>query len=146
MRLRFLAFALLPLLAVGGCSTLNNAFNAAAGFSVTQNGLDAVKSGYIAGVLTWASGYRDLYDANPCKAGTHATPKNLCAEYPVVLQLQQATTAVDKALKDTQADLDACKVSTGSPQCTGLGAAYHTLTTGIDAVKGIARSFGYAAG
>lgn len=142
MKLRILLVALLPLFAVGGCA-LTGALNTAAGFSVTQDQFDVAKSSYIAGVLAWASGYDDLYDANPCRAGTHATAKNVCAEYPVTQQLKAATAAVDQALRTTQADLDACMVSSGAPACSGLGAAYKTLTTSIDAVKGVARAFGY---
>lgn len=148
MRLRFLPVLLLPLFAVGGCTTLQaitGTIGVANAFTLTQTQIDAAHETYKLGVLAWASGYATRYDQNPCKSGQHATLTNLCAEYPVVVQLQAADKVVEQAFITLDTDYAACMVSQAAAGCSGLGAAYTTLNTAVAAITDIAKLYGYAA-
>lgn len=152
-------------LSLASCSGFLGAVQTVTGFSVNQEQISRAEAGYVA-VQKFFVAYRCLYDnvpadpkacldgsgkkivSNPCRAGSAATITNLCAERAVVVRLQEADKVVGDALDRVQADLRTCQsapdaVKPGLPACTGLGAAYSTLTTAITAATALARQFGF---
>ena len=146
MKLRFLPVLLLPLFAVGVCNTLQeitSTLGTASSFTLTQAQIDAAHETYKGGVLVWVSAYASLYDKNPCKLGQHATLSNVCAEYPVLVQLQNADKVVAQAFTTLDQDYAACMVGPQAAGCSGLSSAYNTAQTAITAITNIAKLYGY---
>lgn len=129
-------------LALGGCARLTAAYDILSGVRVTQSHIDFAHATYTAGFLSWAAEYRDLYRTNPCAPGERATVQNICAERSVVVTLQETDKIVAAAFDTIEADYAECTLSGIDEACTGLPAAYKTLTTAIGAAKALAVQYG----
>ncbi|MGN6549775.1 MAG: hypothetical protein ACTHJ3_07770 [Pararhizobium sp.] len=136
-----LVLAALACLTIGGCQSIKDAYDTASAVTITQQTIDTTMAAYDSAFLAPAQAYRKLYDTNPCPAGAHASAGNVCAERAIVVRLQEVDKAVEAALADTQAQLDACKAA-GQSGCSGLGAAYTALQTAITAARSAATALG----
>lgn len=117
MRKILLASALLAGFAgLSGCAAIQ-AIQAGSNFVVTQNELDAAKSGYAGAFLTPAAHYRNL---GFCKTGTVATLALPCADRAIVAKLDAANKAVVAQFAAVQAMIAAGDNS-------GVAAAFTTL-------------------
>ena len=119
-------------LALGGCSTISNAFKVAQGVTITQNEVDGARSGYDALFLVPLATYRNL---GFCAAGAKATVAKPCADRGIVNKLA-ASDAIVKVEFDTVQHM----IDTGDN--TGMSAAYEALLSSIQAAEQIAAANG----
>lgn len=111
-------------------------------FSISQTTIDKAMSGYDTLFLAPAKNYRALYDTNACTGtDTVTNAKGLCAQKMIVQKLQSADQVVETALKSIQDKLNVCTAA-GQTSCTGISAAYSSLTTAISAAEQIAAANG----
>lgn len=113
---------------LGGCDVapqlvdLSNKVNAIAGYSITQDQFDAVRSGYKGTFLALAANYREL---GRCAPGTSFSISNRCRDNDVVRQLRTTDAKILDMFNKVQAQLDA-----GNTE--GALALYATLKTTIN--------------
>jgi hypothetical protein len=125
-------------ISLGSCAALQKVSD----FSISQSTIDKAMSGYDTVFLAPAKNYRALYDANACiGTDTVTNAKGLCAQKSIVQKLQAADQTVETALKSMQDQLNVCTAA-GQTSCTGISAAYSTLTTAISAAEQIAAANG----
>lgn len=125
-------------ISLGSCGALQKIND----FTINQTTLDKAMSGYDTVFLAPAKNYRALYDKNPCLGSDKVSNANgLCAQKVIVQKLQSADQAVETALKSMQDQLNACTAA-GQSSCTGISAAYSTLTSAISAAEQISAANG----
>lgn len=120
------ALGALVALALSGCSALETA----AGLSVSQDTVDAVRSAYDAGFLVPANNYRSL---GYCPSGGHWTAAKPCAERAVVAKLVVADRVVAQDFAQVQT-----LVAAGS----NAQAAYVTLESAVSGAIALAQGLG----
>lgn len=128
---KLLAGALVALaVTIGGCAQLQSikdGISAAANFKVTQNELDGTRNTYDGTVLATLKSYALL---PRCAPGTAFSISNRCHDKALLKQMRGADKAVAAAFEATQD-----QITSGND--SGAVAAYKTLQTAIDAIKGI---------
>lgn len=134
MRTIALAAVAALMIPLGSCAALQKIND----FSISQTTIDKAMSGYDTVFLAPAKNYRAIYDKNPCLGSDKVSNANgLCAQKAIVLKLQAADQAVETALKSIQDQLNVCTAA-GQTSCTGISAAYSSLTAAISAAEQIA--------
>lgn len=148
-----IALAVGGLLAAKGGSIIGRLNN----LTISQSTVDAAREAHLAyqGFVVY---YRCVYDNSPtgcvtqggqkiaqnrCPTGGHGSLGNLCAERPVLNQLQALNTTIETQINTLQTDLSACAVASGGPQCSGLNAAYTAVKDALNAGAAIAAQFGF---
>lgn len=125
-------------LALGSCAALQKVSD----FTISQTTIDKAMSAYDAAFLVPAKNYRALYDKNACTGTDKVSNANgLCAQKAIVQKLQAADVVVENALTQVQGQLNSCAAA-GQTSCSGISAAYSTLTTAISAAEQIAAANG----
>lgn len=122
--------ALTLAVSLAGCATLSTvqqAFDVAANFTVSQNGLDATRASYDATALVALKAYAVM---PRCAPGTTISTANRCHDKALLRRMRDADRQAAKAFAATQAQID-------SGNATGAAAAWQALQTAIAAVKQI---------
>lgn len=138
MRIKSLVAVAAMMIPLGSCAALQKVSD----FTISQTTIDKAMSAYDAAFLVPAKNYRALYDKNQCLGSDTVTNANgLCAQKAIVQKLQAADLAVENALNTIQGQLNICTAA-GQTSCSGISAAYTTLTTAISAAEQIAAANG----
>ena len=106
--------------------SLQDTLSIASNVTITQNEIDAVRSGYDAGFLAPAAHYRSL----PLCLKGQTFIKNQCRTHKLTVRLQAADDAVFNAFNDVQA-----MITSGNN--SGASAAFQALKSAVQAAKDI---------